>query len=131
MNISDEREFWEALRNQQPVITVEGALVGTVTKHLKQLVSLKFMFFLLAIPTGMILPGMLWGLGMVMSLSSGSKDVFEFIIPLAALFVILGVFCFVCGILTITKGTFLKSDYKELARYRASTEWGVMTLKRK
>ena len=130
MDITNEKDFWEAIRNEQPKITVEGPLVETVTKHIKQLVSFKFMFFLLAIPIGLIIPAFLCFAGMIWSLSSGA-EILYICIALAVLFVILGVFCIVCGILVITKGAFLKGDYKGLSKYRADTEYGVMTLTRK
>ena len=123
MNITNEKELWEAFRNQEPTIVVEGDLVSRLKKWIV-ITKLGWMYA----GGGIFLAIMLGGMGSLVGLiSSGGKDGSAVFVAIAA--AIPGLLITVFGIL-LALGK-LGGICGQLAKYRAKEEWGVLTLTRK
>ncbi len=123
MNVTNEKELWEAFRNQETTIVAEGDLVSRLKKWI---VITKLGWAYAAM--GVLAAVMLGGLGSLLGLiSSRGQD--SMAVLYAVLLAMPGLLIVVFGIL-LALGK-LGGICGQLAKYRAKEEWGVLTLTRK
>ena len=123
MNVTNEKELWEAFRNQETTIVAEGDLVSRLKKWIV-ITKLGWLYALMGILAAIMLGGLGSLAGLIFSRGQDSVAVlFAIILAIPGLSIaVLGV------LLALGK---LGGICGQLAKYRAKEEWGVLTLTRK
>ena len=122
MTVSNERELWEAFRNQEPTIVIDDMTMrASLIKRIQIINSAWFMilFFTLCIAA----------LGFVAGWLNEGAKINDKVVLSSFGASIPGLLCTVLAIL-VKKGK-IGSFAKELAKYQVKDEYGVLTLTRK